>query len=69
MTIRTLQTTAETLEQSLKRLTERLKFLSNGEAFDVAMIEKTAEAITKVTQALIKVKELLWSERQAVDVF
>ncbi|KAI0758281.1 hypothetical protein BC629DRAFT_1598188 [Irpex lacteus] len=67
-TVRTLQTTVDTLEQSLKGLTERLDYLSNGQAFDANLIGQAADAITKVTQALIKVKELQWSERQASEL-
>ncbi|KAI0091965.1 hypothetical protein BDY19DRAFT_983522 [Irpex rosettiformis] len=60
-----LQATVNTLEHTLEGLTERLNFLSSGQAFEVTTIGSTADAISKVTQALMKVKELQWSEQQA----
>ncbi|KAI0698929.1 hypothetical protein BC835DRAFT_1268613 [Cytidiella melzeri] len=64
-TIRTLQSAAETLEQTLQTLTERIHFLSASEVFDAVMIGQTADAISKVSHALMTVKELGRSERQA----
>ena len=65
-TIRSLDSTAATLERSLRSLTERLNLFSSGGNVDAVMIGQTADAISKVSQALIHVKQLHWSEQQAL---
>ncbi|KAJ3573863.1 hypothetical protein NP233_g2135 [Leucocoprinus birnbaumii] len=54
------------LQLSLQTLTARLTSLSSNPTFvDPASIATTADAITKVTQAISQVKQLQWSETQA----
>ncbi|KAI0786391.1 hypothetical protein C8Q75DRAFT_271067 [Abortiporus biennis] len=60
-----LQRSAETLETSLVVLTEKLNTLSKGPNVDPSYIGQTADAINKVAQALMNVKQLHWSESQA----
>ncbi|KAI0649988.1 hypothetical protein C8Q79DRAFT_359280 [Trametes meyenii] len=60
-----LDVSARSLEHSLLALSTRLDSLSNGPILDPAPISQTADAITKVSQALTQVKQLLWSEEQA----
>lgn len=61
-----LDSTTAALEQSLRSLTQRLGFFSNGNNVDVTSIGQAADAIGKVAQALMHVKQLRWSELQAL---
>ncbi|KZT12716.1 uncharacterized protein LAESUDRAFT_719006 [Laetiporus sulphureus 93-53] len=61
-----LDASARSLEVSLHVMSNRLKALSSGPFPDPAMIAQTAEAIMKVSQALMQVKQLQWSESQAL---
>lgn len=65
-TFQTLDTTAATLERSMRALTEKLGFFTSGPNVDAVMIGQTADAISKVSQALTHVKQLSWSEKQAL---
>lgn len=49
---------ADSLQQSLRALTDRLKYLSTSQGIDVVLIGQTADAIAKVSQALILVRQL-----------
>ena len=49
----------------MQSLTRRLGSASSGSGFDARVVGETAEAIEKVSRALMKVKELQWSEREA----
>ncbi|KAJ3559838.1 hypothetical protein NM688_g93 [Phlebia brevispora] len=62
----TLDETAVVLEHSMRSLKDRLNFFSSGNNVDAVLIGQTADAISKVVQALMSVKELNWSERQAL---
>ena len=61
-----LDDTATALEQSLRSLTQKLSFFSSGSNLDPTVIGQTADAISKVSQALMHVKQLRWSENQAL---
>ena len=50
----------------MRSLTQKLNFYSSGNNVDSLMIGQTADAISKVSQALMHVKQLRWSERQAL---
>ncbi|KAF9452474.1 hypothetical protein P691DRAFT_756399 [Macrolepiota fuliginosa MF-IS2] len=64
--IDTLDSSAKALQLALQTLTSRLTSLSaNSTLADPASIATTADAISKVTQALSQVKQLQWSEAQA----
>lgn len=49
---------ADALQFSLRRLTDRLTSASSGGVMDVDMIAHTAEAISKVLQALVQVQHI-----------
>ena len=61
-----LEASALSLERSLVAISERLGTYANTPYIDPIRIGQTAEAITKVTQALSQVKHLLWNENQAL---
>ncbi|EJF62998.1 hypothetical protein DICSQDRAFT_103439 [Dichomitus squalens LYAD-421 SS1] len=61
-----LEDTAQSLECTLVVLSERLQTYASGSIIDPGPIGQTADAISKVSQALLQVKQLLWSERQAL---
>ncbi|KAI1792946.1 hypothetical protein LXA43DRAFT_299981 [Ganoderma leucocontextum] len=61
-----LEATARSLEHSLIALSERLNSYARGPIIDPGPISQTADAIYKVSQALTQVKQLLWSEKQAL---
>ncbi|KAI0773847.1 hypothetical protein C8Q74DRAFT_1316848 [Fomes fomentarius] len=61
-----LETTARSLEETLIALSARLNSFASASIVDPSSIGQTADAISKVSQALAKVKELLWSEHQAL---
>ncbi|KAI0676830.1 hypothetical protein C8Q78DRAFT_48192 [Trametes maxima] len=63
-----LEVSARSLEHSLLALSTRLDSLSGGPILDPAPIAQTADAIAKVSQALTQVKQLLWSEEQALNI-
>lgn len=65
-TFQTLDTTAVALERSMRALTEKLGLFTSGPNVDAVMIGQTADAISKVSQALTHVKQLSWSEKQAL---
>lgn len=50
--------TSRTLYASLKTLTERLNALASSPLTDPSAIGATAEAITKVTEALVSVRNI-----------
>lgn len=58
-----IASSADALQQSLRVLSERLKILSNPYSIDVALIGQTADAMSKVAQALLQLKELQQSYR------
>ncbi|KAI0721906.1 hypothetical protein C8T65DRAFT_170813 [Cerioporus squamosus] len=60
-----LEASARSLELSLIALSERLNAHTSAPTINPTPIGQTADAISKVTQALIQVKQLLWSESQA----
>lgn len=64
-TILTLQHSATALESSLAALTDKLTSLSKGPVVDAVYIGQTADAMSKVSQALTHVKQLQWSETHA----
>jgi len=65
-----LETSARALELTLHTLSGRLTFLSSGQAMvDPSSVALTADAINKVAQALSQVKQLQWSESQAVTSY
>ncbi|PIL36740.1 hypothetical protein GSI_00429 [Ganoderma sinense ZZ0214-1] len=61
-----LEATARSLEHSLVVLSERLNAYTSGPIIDTGPVSDTADAINKVSQALTQVKQLLWSEKQAL---
>ncbi|KAM5532429.1 hypothetical protein V8D89_013923 [Ganoderma adspersum] len=61
-----LEATARSLERSLVVLSERLDSYASGPIIDPGPISQMADAINKVSQALTQVKQLLWSEKQAL---
>lgn len=62
-----LDESSQALQATLQSLSLRLRFLTSAHpGLDVASIGSTADAISKVTQALTHVKQLQWSERQAI---
>jgi len=68
-TIAALEASAWSLELTLNTLSERLASLAGVQVpVDPSSISQTAEAISKVTLALIQIKQLQWSERQAQDL-
>ncbi|KAL6299102.1 hypothetical protein BKA93DRAFT_872543 [Sparassis latifolia] len=60
-----LDASADSLVLSLHALSERLNLLSGGSIVDPSLIAQTADAISKVSQALTQVKQLQWSEHLA----
>ncbi|KAJ8501467.1 hypothetical protein ONZ51_g586 [Trametes cubensis] len=60
-----LEVSARSLENSLLALSARLDSLSKSPILDPTPIGSTADTISKVSQALTQVKQLLWSEGQA----
>ncbi|KII94782.1 hypothetical protein PLICRDRAFT_148974 [Plicaturopsis crispa FD-325 SS-3] len=61
-----LDVSARSLELTLHSLSEKLTFLAGGQTLlDPSAIALTADAISKVTQALTQVKALQWNEGQA----
>jgi hypothetical protein len=54
---------AHALQESLKTLTERLKSVSSPYTMDVSQVGQTADAISKVSQALLHVQQLQRSYR------
>lgn len=61
----TLEDSADALELSLRALTEKLRFLTQGSNIDATYIGQTADAISRVSQALMQVKQLRWNESRA----
>ncbi|KAI0751325.1 hypothetical protein C8Q80DRAFT_1156652 [Daedaleopsis nitida] len=61
-----LETTVQSLEQTLVALSERLNSYASSPIIDPAPIGQTADAISKVTQALTQIKQLLWNENEAL---
>lgn len=59
-----LDSSAQSLELSLHALSERLKVLVSGAIIDPSLIAQTADAITKVSQALAQVRHLQRNEGQ-----
>ncbi|OSX60456.1 hypothetical protein POSPLADRAFT_1047893 [Postia placenta MAD-698-R-SB12] len=57
-----LDSSAQSLELSLHALSERLKVLVSGAIIDPSLIAQTADAITKVSQALAQVRHLQRNE-------
>ena len=47
-----------TLQVTLQCLTERLQYFSSPTSMDVSLVGQIADAITKVSQALLSVKQL-----------
>ncbi|GBE79324.1 predicted protein [Sparassis crispa] len=64
-TVSALDASADSLVLSLHALSERLNILSGGSIVDPSLIAQTADAISKVSQALTQVKQLQWSEHLA----
>lgn len=62
----TLESTAQSLERSLVVLSERLNNYADGPVIDPEPIGQIADTINRVSQALTQVKQLLWSEKQAL---
>jgi len=63
-----LEASTRSLELTLNALSQRLTSLAGGQVpIDPTSISQTAEAISKVTHALIQIKQLQWSEHQAQD--
>ncbi|EGO00003.1 hypothetical protein SERLA73DRAFT_180361 [Serpula lacrymans var. lacrymans S7.3] len=61
-----LTTSSRSLEMTLQVLSRKLNSLCNDPAMvDPSSVSVTADAISKVTQALASVKQLQWSESQA----
>ncbi|KAI0723419.1 hypothetical protein C8Q76DRAFT_394762 [Earliella scabrosa] len=65
-TLSALEATARSLEQSLGALSGRLNSYATASIVDPVSIGQTADAIAKVSEALSKVKALLWDEHQAL---
>ena len=65
-TMSALEATALSLERSLVVLSEHLNRHTNGSIIDPPSIGETADAISKTSQALSQVKQLLWSESRAL---
>ncbi|KAJ3490325.1 hypothetical protein NLI96_g1545 [Meripilus lineatus] len=63
--VATLEDSADALEMSLQALTEKLRFLTKGSNIDATYIGQTADAISRVSQALMQVKQLRWNESRA----
>ncbi|RPD61960.1 hypothetical protein L226DRAFT_535337 [Lentinus tigrinus ALCF2SS1-7] len=61
-----LEASARSLEMSLVALSERLNAYTTAPFIDPTPIGQTADAMSKVSQALTQVKQLLWSESQAL---
>ncbi|CCM05645.1 uncharacterized protein FIBRA_07875 [Fibroporia radiculosa] len=61
-----LDSSAKSLELALHALSERMMLLAGGPILDPSVIAQTADAMSKVSQALTQVKQLQWSEREAV---
>ncbi|KAH9947269.1 hypothetical protein B0H21DRAFT_345451 [Amylocystis lapponica] len=59
-----LDASASSLELTLHALSDRLKSLASMPVVEPSLIAQTADAITKVSQALMQVKQLLWNENQ-----
>ncbi|GJE84707.1 hypothetical protein PsYK624_007830 [Phanerochaete sordida] len=58
-----IATSADSLQQSLRALSERLKTVSSPYGMDVALIGQTADAMSKVAQALLQLQQLQHSYR------
>lgn len=68
-TLQALAESANALQSTLRRLSVRLATLSSTRAsLDTISIGSTADAINKVTQALIHVRQLQWSEGQVQEM-
>jgi len=62
--LQVLAESSNALQSTLRTLSARLTALSATQAPDTTSIGSTADAINKVTQALIHVRQLQWSEEQ-----
>ncbi|PCH41184.1 hypothetical protein WOLCODRAFT_131753 [Wolfiporia cocos MD-104 SS10] len=62
-----LEASAKSLEATLHALSGRLYQLTNAPVVEPSSIAQTADTISKVTQALSQVKQLQWSESQAMS--
>lgn len=63
--IPSLAVTDEALQNTLHTLSARLNTLTNTNLVDAVNLGNTADAISKVVQALAQVKALQWSEARA----
>ncbi|KAI0959430.1 hypothetical protein AcW1_004253 [Taiwanofungus camphoratus] len=60
-----IEASVQSLELTLHALSDRLKFLSSGPILEPSLVAQTADAISRVSQALREVKQLQSSGNQA----